>query len=192
MLAGACSDRSAPDASAAIDGGGLTDVTSPPSADDPAARFRSPARLRHEQSSFGSLTQCPGSAYDARSMTVDFAAKTMLVDACESLVDAGADAGDARTTFTVTLTDDDAAALRALVEALREDLAAADAGCAGYDGSSLSMELTVADASAPFTLRAEHSCSAPRPDVIVERAGFLALREKLNVLAGLNPAVPPT
>jgi hypothetical protein len=150
----------------------------PPS--DPSEKFKGPTRIQYSQASFGSL-YCNSST---SSVDADLTAKTMTIKSCPTSgpKDAGAE------TRSVSLNDADVTALTSLVEALRVD-SNADPKCSGFDGTSHRLVLKVGGRD--LDVRHEFICSGPAPDVRIERPGFIALREKLHTLAGLDPKMPP-
>jgi len=157
----------------------------PTDAPVPATRLLQNAdHVRYLETPFGQ----PWCAYRSEAFDLDFAAGTLRVRACEGIVDAGEPPEQ-----VILLTATDVSDVRGLLQALVQDPAAAATPCSGFDGTKRTLELTEGQ-SPPYLVGFEFNCSDPvlRPDVRVDRLGFVALRAKLYVLAGLDPAMRPT
>lgn len=120
-------------------------------------------------------------AYE-ETLDVDLERKTMHVEACGAKSD-GLDVRD------LALTEEDAKALRDALQKLRPS-AVSPAKCEVYDGTL--RELRLDGAEAPIQVGYEWNCSVPALGLRVERPEYLALREALYRLAGLDATMRPT
>jgi len=158
---------------------GTSEPATPRPPSGPLGAASAVSRIQFVEQPFGAI-----GCVHTETLLVDLSAKSMTVSTCKASVDDGGTSSK-----TVTLTDDDVKALRDLVDALKADTAAADAGCSGHDGTNRDLRLT--SSGRAVSVHYEYNCSGPKPDVRVERDGFLALRKKLYGLAGLDPTMRP-